>query len=126
LDFLDHVRYSIVLLVVVYHAVAPYTTTAPHWPVHDSSSVFGDITRQVLDVFIMPILFFVAGYFTLPSLQRKGTWLFIKGKLNRLGIPWLLVIFTIVPLAKYDTPTHVKGGVKMYHPGGVKVYQLSC
>lgn len=89
------------LAVVVYHAVGAYSTFTPYWPVHDGSSIVADFTRQVFDVFMMPIFFFIAGYFALPPLQRKGIWLFLKSKFKRLGIPWLLAILIVVPMIRY-------------------------
>ena len=35
--FLDHIRTLMVLLVIVYHAVAAYSTVAPHWLIHDTT-----------------------------------------------------------------------------------------
>jgi glucans biosynthesis protein C len=49
----------------------------------------------------MPVFFFVAGYFAPPSLRRQGAWGFLKGKLRRLGVPWLVAILVIVPLTRY-------------------------
>jgi hypothetical protein len=60
-----------------------------------------DAIRYLFDVFMMPVFFFVAGYFALPSLTKQGTWKFLKGKLRRLGIPWLLAILIIVPLLQH-------------------------
>jgi glucan biosynthesis protein C len=59
-----------------------------------------DAIRYLFNVFMMPLFFFVAGYFAMPSLERHGTWSFIKGKLRRLGIPWLVGILIIVPLIR--------------------------
>jgi fucose 4-O-acetylase-like acetyltransferase len=33
---------------------------------------------------MMPVLFFVAGYFALPSMEKKGLWEFLKDKVRRL------------------------------------------
>ena len=99
--FLDNIRYLMVLLVVVLHSALGYTDNASWWTVNDENSIFIDYLLGVLDVFLMPTLFFIAGYFTLQSLQKKGKWLFIKGKLKRLGIPWLLGIFLLVPIINY-------------------------
>jgi hypothetical protein len=57
--FLDHLRYLMVLLVVVYHSVAAYATVAPHWTVHDVRFFAADIIRELLDMFMMPVLSFV-------------------------------------------------------------------
>ena len=102
--FLDNIRYLMVLLVLVYHSVAAYATVAPHWLIHDTSLFAADIIRELLDVFMMPVLFFVAGYFTVPSLEKKGVWEFLKDKFKRLLIPWALAVLIVLPLALYDQP----------------------
>jgi glucans biosynthesis protein C len=102
--FLDNIRYLMVLLVLIYHSVAAYATVAPHWIIHDKNFFAADIVRELLDVFMMPLLFFVAGYFSLPSLKKKGAWAFIKDKIKRLMIPWALAVLIVLPLALYDQP----------------------
>ena len=90
------------LSVVIYHAVAAYSTMTPWWTVHDGVYVPADIVRQVFDVYMMPVFFFIAGYFALSSFQKKGLSVFISDKFKRLGIPWLLVMLTIIPLSIYS------------------------
>jgi glucan biosynthesis protein C len=101
--FMDNIRYLMVVLVVVHHSVAAYAV-APHWVVHDTNTFAADIIRELLDVFMMPVLFFAAGYFALPSLEKKGLWEFVKDKVNRLLAPWALAVLIILPLALYDQP----------------------
>jgi glucan biosynthesis protein C len=102
--FLDNLRYLMILFVLVYHSVAAYATVAPWWIYHDVSFFAADITRELLDVFIMPVLFFVSGYFVLPSLQKRDVSKFIVDKARRLLIPWVLAVLVITPLLFYDTP----------------------
>lgn len=102
--FMDNIRYLMVVLVVVYHSVAAYAIVAPHWTVHDTNTFAADIIRELLDVFTMPVLFFAAGYFALPSLVKKGLWEFLKDKVKRLLVPWALAVLIILPLALYDQP----------------------
>jgi len=109
-QFFDMVRNLAMLSVVLFHAVAAYSTVTPHWSVHNGSSIIADIIREVFDVFMMPIFFFVAGYFALPSLLRKGAWQFLTGKFNRLGIPWLFAIFAIIPIFQYLGQMKSAGG----------------
>ncbi len=47
----------------------------------------------------MSLLFLVSGYFTRKSLLRRGTGKFLKGRLFRLGVPLLIYIFIINPIA---------------------------
>jgi len=102
--FLDNLRYLMVVFVLVYHSFGAYATVAPHWVVHDTSSFAADIIRELFDVFMMPVLFFVAGYFALASLEKKGAWEFFKDKVKRLLIPLALVVLIFLPLAIYDQP----------------------
>jgi hypothetical protein len=101
LQCFDMVRNLAMLSVVLFHAVAAYSTVTPHWSVHDGGSMVADVVREVFDVFMMPIFFFVAGYFALPSLLSKNAWKFLTGKFKRLGIPWLFAIFIIIPIFRY-------------------------
>ncbi len=100
--FLDHIRYLMVLLVVAYHSVASYSTVAPHWPDHDTPFLAADIIRELFDVFMMPVLFFVAGYFALRSLEKKGVGAFLRDKVARLLVPWTLAVLVFMPLLFYS------------------------
>ena len=106
MKFLDNIRYLMIVLVVVYHSVAAYAIVAPHWIVHDTNTFAADIIRELFDVFMMPVLFFAAGYFALPSLEKKGVWEFLKDKVKRLLVPWALAVLIILPLALYDQPVN--------------------
>jgi fucose 4-O-acetylase-like acetyltransferase len=99
--FFDNIRYLMVLLVVVLHSACGYSNYTTFWAVNDTNSIFFDYLLGILDVFLMPTLFFIAGYFAIPSLEQKGKWLFIKSKFKRLGIPWLLGIVLLVPIINY-------------------------
>lgn len=102
LAFLDNLRSFIVLLVVVLHVGVAYSNGLPWWYVTDSDkSSFFDLSTCVLDSFMMPVLFFIAGYFALPSLRRRAVGAFMAAKLKRLGIPWFFGVFFLVPVMPY-------------------------
>ena len=95
--FLDNLRYLFVFGVVLQHASNAYIDM-DWWPVTDGSSWAVGIFNAFFDSFLMPALFFISGYFALPSIRKRNTGLFIKGKLKRLGIPWLIIILTVCPI----------------------------
>lgn len=101
--FLDNLRYLMVLLVVVLHSAVSYSNVVPWWCVREANefSEFFDVLLLILDVFLMPVLFFIAGYFAIPSFQKKGLRLFLRGKLKRLGLPLLIGIPLVSPLFPY-------------------------
>lgn len=98
---LDNLRTLMVLLVLIFHSAASYSSV-PFWPFHeDNPSKLIDLFMLLVDSFAMAILFFIAGYFALPSMQKRDVWHFLKGKLKRLGLPWLIVTILLLPMLDY-------------------------
>jgi glucan biosynthesis protein C len=102
LIFFDNLRYLMVLLVLVFHSGASYGSIVAFWPYHDPNPTeVVDLLLMILDVFMMSILFFIAGYFALPSLRKKGGRRFLGDRFKRLGIPWLVVTILVLPVLDY-------------------------
>jgi glucans biosynthesis protein C len=101
--FLDNVRSLLVLLVVVLHATFAYSKFVPWWCVKDLSgnSAIFDIFLFLLDIFLMPSLFFIAGYFATPSYVKNGASAFLSKKFKRLCLPLLIAIPIISPTFAY-------------------------
>ena len=96
--FLDNLRSLFVLFVIAEHASHAYDNLT-WWPVADkNTSIIAEWVSAFSDAFAMPLLFYIAGYFALPSIRRRGSASFLKGKLRRLGVPWLLCILTVCPV----------------------------
>ena len=102
--WLDNLRTITILLVVIYHVGGVYESAGMwgwFWIVDDPATIsWVGIVGIIFDIMVMPIMFFVSGYLTPPSLERKSGWDFVKGKFKRLMIPWLLAVFTLIPLYK--------------------------
>ena len=94
----DNLRYLFVLCVVLLHSGQAYTNMVKWWPVSDQTSKIIDPLFFLLNTFSIPLLFYIAGYFAVPVMQKKGIGSFLKGKLKKLGIPWLVCILTICPV----------------------------
>lgn len=100
--FLDNIRYLMVLSVIVFHASIAYSTIVPWWFVVDSSqNQLMDLFILILDNFQLPVLFFISGYFVLPSLRKKSASTFITSKLRRLGIPLIVLGLFYSPVMPY-------------------------
>ncbi len=99
--FLDNVRTWMVLIVVVFHVALAYCSL-PLWPIIDPPPIaVADWVFRLSDVFMMAILFFVAGYFAVPSIDRWGAMEFLKRKAVRLMVPWLLVTTLLNPISLF-------------------------
>jgi len=105
LFYLDNLRAFVIVMVIVLHASITYMAYAPEWWYvldRDRSLPF-TILVLLVDVPNMPALFFVAGYFALPSLQRRGPGGFVREKLVRLALPWVFAVIFLAPLVTYMT-----------------------
>jgi glucans biosynthesis protein C len=102
LPFLDNLRALMVVLVLIFHAGASYCSVVDFWPFHESNtSQLIDIFMFLSDTFMMSILFFIAGYFAVPSYKDRGCARFLGNKLKVLGIPWLAITIFILPVLDY-------------------------
>jgi surface polysaccharide O-acyltransferase-like enzyme len=100
--YLDKLRSATILGVVVFHSAVGYSGAALFWPFRGEEIGRGfDLALYLADIVMMPLLFFIAGYFALPSYRRRGGKGFLLPKLRRLGIPWLAVSFALLPLLDY-------------------------
>jgi glucan biosynthesis protein C len=99
LIFFDNLRFLLVLCVVIQHSSNAYNSRLIWWPVADETiSSLAEWVNAFIDAFAMPFLFYIAGYFAVPTMNKKGAAAFLRGKLKRLGAPWLICILTICPI----------------------------
>jgi peptidoglycan/LPS O-acetylase OafA/YrhL len=87
-------------LVLVHHSVVNYT----HFGSGDRSRWLGfDLVVLFNDSFFMACMFVISGLFVRDSLVRRGSLNFVGNRAWRLGIPYLLSIFVLMPIAYYPT-----------------------
>jgi hypothetical protein len=102
--FLANLRTVIIFLVILYHAGGVYEGTgmwADFWIVDDpATNNLSGILGLIVDIFVMPTMFFISGYLAPASLKSKDGWTFIKAKFTRLILPWIIAVLTLVPLYK--------------------------
>jgi peptidoglycan/LPS O-acetylase OafA/YrhL len=96
---LDRARTFITLLVVLYHAVINYT----HFGIGGDRMRWLGFDLMVLfcDSFFMACMFFISGLFVHDSLSRRGASNYLASRAFRLGLPFLISIFLLMPLAYY-------------------------
>lgn len=96
----DWYRAVMILAMISLHAAMCYMAFAPGWwYVIDPEKSLG-FTAWVLvsDTFVMPAMFFAAGYFAPGSLFRRGAGAFLREKAIRIGIPWIVGVLLFAPL----------------------------
>jgi peptidoglycan/LPS O-acetylase OafA/YrhL len=96
----DRARTFITLLVLVHHSVVNYT----YFGNGDRMRWLGfDLIVLFNDSFFMACMYFISGLFVRDSLMRRGPAAYLRHRAWRLGVPFLLSIFVLMPIAYYPT-----------------------
>ncbi|WP_284218042.1 acyltransferase family protein [Agaribacter marinus] len=97
--YLDAVRAFALLLGIVFHASLSFVPIFIGWAVMDIN------TSGVVSIFVftshafrMPLFFLVAGFFTGLKLHQLGVSVFIKSRLTRIAIPFVIAWLILRPL----------------------------
>ena len=108
---IDYLRTSLTLAVIAHHCTLAYTKFAVFNPLHvlrstapvvDSSRwIFFDYAENFNDVYFMSLMFFVSGLFVFPALMRHGLPSFLRDRIFRLGVPFIIAVCGFMPIAFY-------------------------
>ena len=113
---LGNLRAFVIIIVLAFHSVLPYLASLPaaaypfdrapyQWlafPIVDNERWFGfDLFCAWQDLGLMTLMFFLSGLFVSSSLARKGSWKFLSDRLLRIGVPFVLSVIFLAPLAYY-------------------------
>jgi len=109
--YLDNLRLSFTFLVILHHVCLTYATNSGWYFYQYLDDPFTNIVLNILmgvgRTWVLASFLLISGYFTPGSLDRKGTWWFIKDRFIRIGIPLcifaLLIRPTMVYFLKWDT-----------------------
>ena len=95
---LDRARTFLTLVVLLHHAVIPYT----YFGHTDPKSWIGfDVIVLATDSFFMAMFFFLSGLFSWTGIARKGPLTYLQDRLFRLVLPFAICALTVIPLAYY-------------------------
>lgn len=96
----DRARTFITLLVLIHHSVVNYT----HFGDGDRMRWLGfDLVVLFNDSFFMACMFLIAGLFVHESISRRGAAGYLCRRAFRLGVPFLISVFVLIPIAYYPT-----------------------
>jgi len=119
--FLDHLKTMLTCVVVLHHITNAFAVKGGGfginflaydkpvgkdglWGVHtllmENSFVWGFAAwfQSTNDKYFMAMFFFISGFFTPSSFDRKGAFSFLKDKFKRLGMPVVASYFVLMPL----------------------------
>ena len=103
--WIDTLRVAVIVGVIGSHVSLIYALDVGWYYAERTAS---EIAKAVLAgvfspglLFAMGLLFFVAGLFTPPALERKGAHRFVIDRLRRLGIPTAAYLFVVNPAMNF-------------------------
>ncbi len=104
--FVDNLRTLLIILVFLDHLAITYGSPYGLWYYHEGQVGFPEAAiygafQSTVQAFFMGLLFFLAGYFTPSSFDRKGPKEFLKDRLIRLGIPIIFFAIFVEPVVDY-------------------------
>ena len=110
---IDYLRSSVIAAVVAHHSALAYTTFSHYNPADYTTSTapvvdsvrFAPLDFLVSwnDIFFMSLMFFISGLFVAPSVARKGVGRFLADRAKRLGVPFVVAITLLSPIAFYPS-----------------------
>ncbi len=117
LVFVDNLRVTLIIMVVMHHLAVIYGANTPFYylePAYqDLLALLVLVIFQLINqAYFMGFFFLISGYFTPGSFDHKGPALFLKDRLLRLGIPTLIYMFIFSPIASigvYQMPASLTG-----------------
>ena len=113
LFYLDNIRIVLTVLVVMHHAALAYGGEGLH-PYKDPnpdfiSPIIFSFFVGVNQAFFMSAFFFLSGYFTPRSLERKGVTTFLSERFIRLGIPILFYMLVLLQVNEWLLDVWLRG-----------------
>ena len=104
LFFVDNLKVALIILVVLHHLAVIYGANTAFYYVEpayqDILAFFVLLIFQLFNqAYFMGLFFLISGYFTPGSFDRKGAKVYLKDRLLRLGIPTLIYMFILSPIA---------------------------
>jgi hypothetical protein len=108
LVYVDNLKVVLIAAIIAGHAIGGYTSMEL-WSYADVREVtLSPVTEAVLlavvmpfALFMIPLLFLIAGLLTPPSLDDKGTGVYVRDRLVRLGVPFAVFCLLVWPAALY-------------------------
>ena len=96
---IDHLRATMICIVMFGHAILPYTTFPRSFKDAETHLAF-DVVAVFLYGFAMPLFFVTAGFSTALILGRKGSQHLLRNRLQRIFLPLLVAYAVLTPLTR--------------------------
>jgi glucans biosynthesis protein C len=113
---LVNLRGYTIIIVLAFHSCIAYIVSQPQSALPFDSPPYGWLANPIVDadrwlgfdlfcatqfIYMMQLMFFLSGLFVWSSLKRKGAGGFLYDRILRLGLPFVVGVYLVMPLAYY-------------------------
>ena len=118
LFYVDNLRVALTILVIAHHVGQAYGPTGGYWPVQEAARAallgpFFTVNRS----FFMSLFFMISGYFMVMAYEHNGPGAFLKSRLMRLGVPFLVYGAVMIPLRIFMFGEHISRWDQLVNTG---------
>ena len=122
LVWLDNLKVLLIAAIIAIHGVLSYAGSVEVWSYTEYREVtLSPVTEGLLVVLVAPfglfviaLLFLVAGLLTPPAVHRSGAGAYVRGRLLRLGVPFVLFVLLVQPALMYALERPLGGASRSY------------
>jgi glucans biosynthesis protein C len=97
--------------VILHHTAITYGASGSFYYTENATDPVASLLLSLFTNFnqawFMGLFFLLSGYFSPSSFDRKGPWKFLKERLIRLGIPFLVFYFLLNPITVFVAFSHL-------------------
>lgn len=113
---LNNLRGYAILIVLAFHSSIAYVANQPAAALPFDKPPYGWMANPIVDqdrwlgfdlfcafqfLYMMQLMFFLSGLFAWPSLKRKSAALFLSDRFMRLGVPFILGVYLLMPIGYF-------------------------
>ncbi len=109
--FVDYLRAALVCLVILHHTAITYGGSGSFYYTEAATDPVASLLLSLFTNFnqawFMGLFFLLSGYFSPASFDHKGARQYIKERLIRLGVPFLIFYFVLNPITVFVAFSHL-------------------
>ncbi len=110
---MDNIRVFLIIMILLHHVAVAYGGSGG-WPLKETptdeiSPIIFLFFNAINQSYVLSFFYLLSGYFVPRSYDKKGSKIFLKDRLIRLGIPLLVYTTLIVPIIDYIVLNFAEG-----------------
>lgn len=107
--YIDNLRTVSILLLFPFHTFMIYNNWGENFYIHGEALLIPSLFIRVVHIWIMPLLFALAGMSSHYALKKRNTSEYVKERVRKLLLPFIFGILLVVPVQPYLAGVYFNG-----------------